>query len=63
MDAGVNYRINRKNSALNFSLDIQNALNRHNIYARSFSYANGAVVMKDKKLIGLVPIVGIRFDF
>jgi hypothetical protein len=63
MDAGVNYRINRKNSAFNFSLDIQNVLNRHNVYKRNFSYSQGAIVETDRKLIGLVPIAGIRFDF
>ena len=63
MDAGVNYRINRKNSAFNFSLDIQNVLNRHNVYKRNFSYAKGVVVETDKRLIGLVPIAGLRFDF
>lgn len=63
MDAGVNYRLNRKKSSFNFSLDIQNATNRHNVYRRSFSYAKGVIVQTDKKLIGLVPIAGIRFDF
>jgi outer membrane receptor protein involved in Fe transport len=63
MDFGVNFRLNRKSSAFTCSLDIQNVLNRHNIYARSFSYSNGAVVTRDKKLIGLVPIAGFRFDF
>ncbi len=63
MDAGINYRINKKRSAFNFSLDIQNLLNRHNVYKRNFSYTKGAVVQTDKKLIGLVPIAGIRFDF
>jgi len=63
MDAGVNYRINRKNSAFNFSLDIQNLLNRHNVYKRNFSYAKGAISQSDYKLIGLVPIAGLRFDF
>lgn len=63
LDAGVNYRINRKNSAFNFSLDIQNVLNRHNVYRRNFSWQNGAVVQTDKRLIGLVPIAGLRFDF
>jgi hypothetical protein len=63
MDVGVNYRINKKSSAFSFSLDIQNVMNRNNVYQRTFSYSNGAVVTKDKKLIGLVPIAGIRFDF
>jgi len=63
MDAGMNYRINKKSSAFNFSLDIQNVTNRHNVYKRTFSYVKGAVVESDKKLIGLVPIAGIRFDF
>lgn len=63
MDAGVNYRVNRKKSSFNFSLDIQNAINRHNVYRRNFSYVRGAIVQTDKKLIGLVPIAGIRFDF
>jgi len=63
MDAGINYRINKKRSAFNFSLDIQNLLNRHNVYKRNFSYVRGAVVESDRKLIGLVPIAGIRFDF
>jgi len=63
MDAGINYRINKRRSAFNFSLDIQNFMNRHNIYQRNFSYVKGAVVQTDKKLIGLVPIAGIRVDF
>lgn len=63
MDFGINYKVNKKNSAFNFSLDIQNVLNRHNVYRRNFSYAKGAIVETDKKLIGLVPIAGIRFDF
>ena len=63
MDAGVNYRINRKNSAFNFSLDIQNLLNRHNVYKRNFSYVKGAITQRDYTLIGLVPIAGLRFDF
>ncbi len=63
MDAGVNFRVNKRNSAFNFSLDIQNVLNRHNVYRRNFSYVNGAVVEVDKRLIGLVPIAGLRFDF
>jgi hypothetical protein len=63
LDAGVNYRINKKNSAFNFSLDIQNVLNRHNVYRRNFSYFQGSILETDRKLIGLVPIAGIRFDF
>jgi len=63
MDFGVNYRINKRNSALNFSLDIQNVLNRHNVYRRSFTYAKGTIVETDKKLIGIVPIAGVRYDF
>ncbi len=63
MDLGMNYRINKKSSAFNFSLDIQNVTNRHNVYKRTFSYVSGAVVERDRKLIGLVPIAGIRFDF
>lgn len=63
MDFGVNFRLNKKSSAFTCSLDIQNVLNRHNIYGRSFSYSNGAIVTRDKKLIGLVPIAGLRFDF
>jgi outer membrane receptor protein involved in Fe transport len=63
VDAGVSYRINRKKSAFNFSVDIQNVLNRHNVYRRSFSYVKGEIVETDRRLIGLVPIGGIRFDF
>lgn len=63
MDFGINYRVNKRHSAFNFSVDIQNLLNRHNIYKRNFSYANGAILETDKRLIGLVPIAGIRFDF
>lgn len=63
MDFGINYRVNKKKSAFNFSVDIQNILNRHNIYRRNFSYANGNIVETDKKLIGLIPIAGLRFDF
>ena len=63
MDFGINYRINKKSSAFSFSMDIQNVLNRNNIYQRTFSYSNGAVVARDRKLIGLVPIAGIRFYF
>lgn len=63
LDFGINYRVNKKNSAFNFSLDIQNLLNRHNVYRRNFSYVKGTIVETDKKLIGLVPIAGIRFDF
>jgi len=63
MDFGVNYRINKKNSAFNFSLDIQNVLNRHNVYRRNFTYVKGTIVETDKKLIGLVPIAAIRWDF
>jgi len=63
IDAGINYRINKKKSAFNFSIDIQNVSNRHNIYKRNFSYVKGAVVETDKKLLGLIPIAGLRFDF
>jgi hypothetical protein len=63
LDFGVNYRINKRNSALNFSLDIQNVLNRHNVYRRSFTYTKGTIVETDKKLIGIVPIAGVRYDF
>ncbi|MCE1197700.1 MAG: TonB-dependent receptor [Marinilabiliales bacterium] len=63
LDAGINYKVNRAHSALNVSLDIQNLLNRHNVYRRNFSYANGKISYTDKKLIGLVPIAGIRWDF
>jgi hypothetical protein len=63
MDAGVNFRINKKSSAFNISLDIQNVLNRHNVYRRTFSYVKGAIVTTDRALIGLVPIAGLRFDF
>ena len=63
MDAGANFRINKKNSAFNISLDIQNVLNRHNVYRRTFSYVKGAIVTADRSLIGLVPIAGLRFDF
>ena len=63
MDAGVNYRINKKSSAFNFSLDIQNLLNRHNVYKRNFGYVKGAIAQRDYTLIGLVPIAGLRFDF
>jgi hypothetical protein len=63
MDAGVNFRINKKRSAFNISLDIQNVLNRHNVFKRNFAYVKGAIVTTDKALIGLVPIAGLRFDF
>ncbi len=63
MDAGINYRINKKKSAFNFSLDIQNVLNHHNVYRRTFSYVKGEVIQRDRKLIGMVPIAGLRFDF
>lgn len=63
MDAGVNYCINKNKSAFDFSLDIQNLLNRHNVYKRNFSYVKGTIVETDKKLIGLVPIASVRFDF
>jgi hypothetical protein len=63
MDFGVNYRINKRNSALNFSLDIQNVLNRHNVYRRNFTYVKGTIVETDRKLIGIVPIAGVRYDF
>ena len=63
MDFGIMYRINKKSSAFSFSMDIQNVLNRNNVYQRTFSYSSGAVVARDRKLIGLVPIAGIRFDF
>ncbi len=63
MDVGVNFRMNRKKSAFNFSLDIQNLLNQHNVYRRTFGYVSGAIAASDKKLIGLVPIAGLRYDF
>lgn len=63
MDASVNFRINKKSSAFNFSLDIQNVLNHHNVYRRTFSYVKGAIVSTDRVLLGLVPIAGLRFDF
>ena len=63
MDFGIMYRLNKKSSALSFSMDIQNVLNRNNVYQRTFSYSSGAVVTRDRKLIGLVPIASIRYDF
>jgi len=63
MDFGLHYRINKKNSALDFSLDIQNILNRHNVYRRNFAYVKGTIVETDKKLIGIVPIAAVRWDF
>ena len=63
MDASVNFRINKRSSAFNFSLDIQNVLNQHNVYRRTFSYVKGAIISSDRVLLGLVPIAGIRFDF
>ena len=63
MDAGMNFRKNGKKSAFNISVDIQNVLNLHNVYRRTFSYSKGAIIESDKKLLGLVPIAGLRFDF
>jgi hypothetical protein len=63
LDAGVNFKINKKNSAFNFSLDIQNVLNRHNVYRRTFSYVKGEIIETDRRLLGLIPIAGLRFDF
>jgi hypothetical protein len=63
LDLGVTWKINRPGFAVTFMCDIQNVGNTRNILRRRFSYENKAVVTRDYKSIGMVPVLAVKAEF
>jgi len=63
IDAGVSYRLNRKESSWTFLVEVQNLTNRHNVVRRRFSYSQGKILTRDSYSVGIVPIFSVKVDF
>ncbi len=44
-------------------LDVQNALNRKNVFKRRFTYENGEILSNDVLSLGIIPVFNFRFEF
>jgi hypothetical protein len=61
IDLGINYRINRKNTAHIFALDIQNVTNRKNIQGRYYDILSNQIIYNHN--FGLVPVLSYKIEF
>jgi hypothetical protein len=63
MDAGINFRRNQSGYSWIVMLDIQNALNRKNVFRKRFSYENGGIKVYNVYSFGIVPVFNFRIEF
>jgi hypothetical protein len=63
VDFGLSYRINKPKTSYIFAADIQNLLNRHNVYRYTFRYTDKTVVQTARQGIGIVPLLSVRVEF
>ncbi len=61
IDVSASFRINRKNTAHIFSLDIQNATNRKNIQSNYYDFYNDEI--RYIYNLGMVPVFNYRIEF
>lgn len=60
-DVRVSYRWNREQFSSTLSLDVQNVINRANIFTRFYSSSEGSMV--DSFQLGLIPVLNYRVEF
>jgi len=63
LDAGINFRKNHSFYSWIVMLDIQNAINRKNVFRRRFSFENGKIVSSDVLSLGIIPVINFRVEF
>lgn len=63
MDAGINFRRNQSGYSWIIMLDVQNALNRKNIFKKRFTYENGVIKTYNVYSLGIVPVFNFRIEF
>jgi hypothetical protein len=63
MDAGINFRRNQTGYSWIIMLDVQNALNRKNVFRKRFSYENGGIKVYNVYSFGIVPVFNFRIEF
>lgn len=63
IDAGINFRRNHPGYSWIIMLDVQNALNRRNVFKRRFTYENGEIVSNDVLSLGIIPVFNFRLEF
>ncbi|MEO0334075.1 MAG: TonB-dependent receptor, partial [Bacteroidota bacterium] len=60
-DVRVSYRWNRAKYSSTLSLDVQNVINRANVFTRFYSTSEGDMV--DSFQLGLIPVLNYRIEF
>lgn len=62
-DAGINFRRNSQGFSWMVMVDVQNVVNRRNVFRKRFSYQNGTIVTNNVYSLGAVPVVNLRIEF
>ncbi len=63
IDAGINFRKNNPHYSWIVMLDIQNTINRKNVFRRRFNYLNGKIITTDILSLGIIPVFNFRLEF